>query len=86
MKVKGWSTVGFVTWSKEKYCQNHERLTQEHLIGCRGVNLFLLKDITISTVTTATVTTVTITNVPVSVFRFSHSLFLSFFLLHILGF
>ena len=36
-------------------------LPQEHLIGCRGVKMFLLKDVTITSVTTATVTTATIT-------------------------
>ena len=57
---------------------------QEHIIGCQGVKLFLLKDITITIVTTATDTTVTITTVPIGfflvfsqfyVFAFCHNLF-----------
>ena len=44
-----------------KHCKNREKLQLEHLIGCQGVNLFLLKYVTITTVTTASVTTVTIT-------------------------
>ena len=44
----------------EKHRKNCEKLHQEHLSGCQGVKLFLLKDVTITTVTTATVNTVTI--------------------------
>ena len=43
-----------------KHRKNREKLHREHLIGCQGVKLFLLKDVTITTVTTATFTTVTI--------------------------
>ena len=50
---------------KKKHRKNREKLPQEHLIGCRGVKLFLLKYVTITTVTTATVTTVTITTVTI---------------------
>ena len=42
-----------------KHRENRENLRREHLMGCRGVKLSLLKDVTITTVTTATVTTVT---------------------------
>ena len=49
----------------QKHRENREKLHQEHLIGCRGVKLFLLKYATINTVTTATVTTVTITSVAI---------------------
>ena len=48
-----------------KHHKNREKLNQEHLIGCRGVKLFLQKDVTITTVTTAPVTTVTITSVTI---------------------
>ena len=41
------------------------KAAREHLIGCRGVKLFLLKYVTITNVTTATVTTVTITTVTI---------------------
>ena len=50
---------------REKYCENRKKLHREHLIGCQGVKLSLLKYVTITTVTTATVTTVTITNVTI---------------------
>ena len=44
-------------------------LHQEHLIGCRGVKLLLLKDVTITAVTTAagqcSTATVTITTVAI---------------------
>ena len=46
---------------KKKHRQNREKLPREHLIGCQGVKLFLLKDVNITTVTTATVTTTTVT-------------------------
>ena len=49
----------------KKHRENCEKLHQEHLIGCRGVKLFLLKDFTITTVATATVTTVTINTVTI---------------------
>ena len=49
-----------------KYCNNREKLHRDHLIGCQGVKLFLLKGVTITSVTTATVTTVTNTTAPMS--------------------
>ena len=52
-------------FAKQKRRENRKKLTPEHFIGCRGVKMFLLKYITISTVTTATVTTVTITTVTI---------------------
>ena len=39
-----------------KHRQNREKLPREHLIGCGGVKLFLLKYVAITTVATATVT------------------------------
>ena len=39
-------------------------------MGCRGVKLFLLKDVTITSVATATVTTVTITTFTIPVLKF----------------
>ena len=48
------------TYVHIKHCKNREKLHKEHLIGCQGVKLFLLKYVTISTVTTAIVTTVPI--------------------------
>ena len=56
-----------------KHRENREKLHREHLIGCPGVKLFLLKDViittattaTVTTATTATVTTVTITTVTI---------------------
>ena len=49
----------------EKHRENREKLHREHLIGCRGVKLFFLKYVTITTVTTATVTTVILTTVTI---------------------
>ena len=42
-----------------KHHENREKLHRERIIDFRGLNLFLLKDVTITTVITATVTTVT---------------------------
>ena len=47
----------------KKHRKNREKLPWEYLICCRGVKLFLLKYVTITTVPTATVATVTITTV-----------------------
>ena len=44
-----------------------------NLIAFRGVKVFFLKYVTITTVTTATVTTVTITTVTIWVFGFYHN-------------
>ena len=49
----------------KKPCENREKLHHEHLIGCQGVELFLLKDFNITNVTTATVDTITITTVTI---------------------
>ena len=49
----------------KKHRENCEKMHREHIIGCRGIKLFLLKDVTITSVTTATVTTVTITTVTI---------------------
>ena len=54
-----------------KHRENREKLHREHLIGCRGVKLFLIKDVTITTFTSANVTTVTITTVTIWVFELS---------------
>ena len=51
--------------NNEKHRENREKLPQEHLINCQGVKVFLLEDVTITTVTTATVTTVTISTVTI---------------------
>ena len=59
-----------------KHCKNCKKLHREHLIGCWGVNLFLLKDVTIITVTTFT--TDTITTVTIWLFKFCHIFFCSF--------
>ena len=62
-----------------KYCKNHEKLHQEHIIGCQGVKLFLLWYVIITTVPTATVIIVTITTVTIWFFWvWSHFNFLSF--------
>ena len=45
----------------KKHRKNCEKLPWEYLIGCRGVKLFLLKDVTLTT----TVTTVTITSITI---------------------
>ena len=64
---------------KTKHRKNCKKLDREHLIGCRGVKLFLLKDVTITNVTTATVTAATLTTVTILVFEFFHNLiFFSF--------
>ena len=49
----------------KKHRENRKKLHREYIIGCRGVKLFFLKDVTITTVTTATVTTVTINTVTI---------------------
>ena len=48
-----------------KHCETCKKLHREHHIGCQGVNLSLLKDVTITMVTTAKVTTDTITTVTI---------------------
>ena len=49
-----------------RHHKDREKLHQDHIIGCRGVKLFLLNDVTIiTTVTSDTVTTVTITTVTI---------------------
>ena len=53
---------------RKKHRENRKNLPREHIIGCWGVKLFLLKDVTIITVTTATVTTVTFTTVTIGFF------------------
>ena len=50
---------------KTKTLQESQKTAREHLISCRGVKLFLLKYVTITTVTSATVTTVTMTTVTI---------------------
>ena len=52
--------------------KNRKKLPQEHLIGCRSVKLFLLKDFAL--------TTVTITTVTIWVFEFCHNLIFLCFL------
>ena len=42
-----------------------QKLHREYLIGCRGVKMLFLKDVTITSVTTDTVTTVTFTHVTI---------------------
>ena len=37
---------------EKKHRENREKLHREHLIGCPGVKLFLLKYVTITTVNT----------------------------------
>ena len=50
-----------VETSHGKHRENREKLPWEYLICCRGVKLFLLKDVPITTiVTTVTITTITI--------------------------
>ena len=44
-----------------KTLQESQKAAREHIIGCQGVKLCLLKDVTVTTFTTATVNTVTIT-------------------------
>ena len=48
-----WNPIKAKTYSFQillkKHCKNCEKLLREHLIGCQGVNLFLLKDVTINT-------------------------------------
>ena len=53
------------TQFNEKHCENREKVPGKHFIGCRGVKLFLLKDVAITTVTSATVTTITITTITI---------------------
>ena len=43
-----------------KTSRESQKAAREHLIGCQGVKLFLLKDVTITTVTTASVTITTV--------------------------
>ena len=43
-----------------KRLKNRKKLPLEHLIGCQGVKLFLLKYVTTAIVTTVTIPTVTI--------------------------
>ena len=50
-------------WTFRKTWELQNAALWEHLIGCQGGKLFLLKYVTITTVTTATVTTVTSTTV-----------------------
>ena len=50
---------------KEKHSKNREKLHKEHLIGCSGVKLSLLKDVTTTTVTATTITYVTINTVTI---------------------
>ena len=54
--------------SSYKHCENREKLHREHLIGCGGVKLSLLKDVNITTVTTTTIASVTITTVTIEIF------------------
>ena len=42
-----------------KHRKNFKKLHQEHLMGCRGVKVLLLKDVTITTINTVNVTSVT---------------------------
>ena len=49
--------------NKEKTSRESRKAALKYLICCRGVKLFLLKYVTITTVPTATVATVTITGV-----------------------
>ena len=55
-------------WIPYKHRENRKKLHREHLIGCQGAKLFLLKYVIMSTVATATVTTDTITTVTIWVF------------------
>ena len=56
-----------------KHRENRKKLPWEHLIGCQGVKLFLLKYVTITTVSNATVTTDIITTVTIWVLKFCHN-------------
>ena len=44
----------------DKHRGNHKKVHREHLVGYRGVKLFLLKYVPFATVTTATVTITTV--------------------------
>ena len=35
---------GVSTKSVIRHCKNHKKLHREHIIGCQGVKMFLLKD------------------------------------------
>ena len=62
-------SYSFLFHFKFKRRENRENLPREHVIGCQGVKLFLLKDVNIPLVTTVTIPIVTI-----SVFEFCHNL------------
>ena len=60
MKTQGRDGVGgpeFLPLLTYKTSRESRKAAREHLIGFQGVKLFLLKDVTITTVTTASVTT-----------------------------
>ena len=52
---------GFFGTLAKKHRENCKTLPGEHLVGCQGVKLFILKYVTITTVTITTGTTDTIT-------------------------
>ena len=55
-----WAGTFMLVRDKFKHHENCKKLPWEHVIGCWGVKLFLLKYVTITTVTTATVTWTTV--------------------------
>ena len=52
--------------STKKHHENRKTLPFERRIGCQRVKLFLLKDVTVTTITTVTITTVTITTITIT--------------------